>query len=85
MPKSAKRLIRSERERMRRLRSIEDAIPIKRIWRDGIFLLENGNYAKTARITDVNYAIASKEDKEALLVGDLRASELARCHGRPRR
>ena len=64
MPKSAKKLIRSERQRMRRLRSIEDAIPIKRIWRDGIFLLENGNYSKTARITDVNYAIASKEDKE---------------------
>lgn len=68
MPKSAKKLIRSERERMRRLRSIEDAIPIKRVWRDGVFLLENGNYAKTARITDVNYAIASKEDKEALFV-----------------
>ena len=68
MPKSAKKLIRSERQRMRRLRSIEDAIPIKRIWRDGIFLLENGNYSKTARITDVNYAIASKEDKEALFI-----------------
>ena len=68
MPKSAKKLIRSERSLLDRLRSTEDAIPIKRIWRDGLFELANGNYAKTARIADVNYAIASKEDKEALFL-----------------
>lgn len=68
MPKSAKRMLRSERASARRLRSVEDAIPITRIWRDGVFLLANGNYSKTIRITDVNYAIASKEDKEALFV-----------------
>ena len=68
MPKSAKRLLRQERAAAKRLKSIEDAIPIERVWRDGVFLLANGNYAKTARLVDVNYAIASKEDKEALFV-----------------
>lgn len=68
MPKSAKRLLRQERAAAKRLKSIEDAIPIERVWRDGVFLLANGNYAKSARLVDVNYAIASKEDKEALFV-----------------
>ena len=68
MPKSAKRLLRQERAAAKRLKNIEDAIPIERVWRDGVFLLSNGNYAKTARLVDVNYAFASKEDKEALFV-----------------
>ena len=68
LPKSLKRLFRLEREPYRSPKTAEDAIPIKRIWRDGIFLVGKSKYAKTYQISDINYATASKEDKEALFL-----------------
>ncbi len=68
MPKSVNKLFRLERERNTAPKSVEDAIPIKRIWSDGIMLVGKNKYAKTYRATDINYAVASKEDKEALFL-----------------
>jgi len=67
-PKSLRRLIRLEREPYKAPKSVEDAIPIIRIWADGIFLVGKNKYAKTYRITDINYAVASREDKESLFL-----------------
>jgi len=67
-PKSLKRLFRLEREQYRSPKTVEDAIPIQRVWTDGIFLVGRNKYAKTYQITDINYAVASKEDKEALFL-----------------
>ena len=53
-----------EREGYKRPRSVEDAIPITRVWADGIMLVGRNKYAKTFCITDINYAVASNEDKE---------------------
>lgn len=47
----------------------EDAVPVRRIWPDGVCLTDDGEYAKTWRVSDVNYAAASKEDKEAMFLG----------------
>ena len=49
-------------------RSVQDTIPIRRIWSDGIFQF-GSKYSKTLRISDINYAIASKEDKTAMFLG----------------
>ena len=49
-------------------RSVQDTIPIRRIWSDGIFQF-GSKYSKTLRISDINYAIASKEDKTAMILG----------------
>lgn len=57
-----------EREGYKRPRSVEDAIPITRVWADGIMLVGRNKYAKTFCITDINYAVASKEDKEAMFL-----------------
>ncbi|MDR2712053.1 MAG: TraE family protein [Clostridiales bacterium] len=48
-------------------RSVQDVIPIRTIWDDGIFLVEN-KYTKTYRFEDINYSVASKEDQEAMFL-----------------
>lgn len=53
--------------------SVQDTIPIKSIWDDGIFLIGKNQYSKSYKFTDINYAVASKEDKEAMF---LKYSEL---------
>ena len=56
-----------EREKFRIPRSVQDAIPIRRIFADGIFQVGN-QYSKTWSFTDINYAIAGKEDKTAMFL-----------------
>ena len=48
-------------------KSVQDAIPIRRLWPDGIFQFGN-KFSKTLRFSDINYAIASKEDKTAMFL-----------------
>ena len=59
-----------EREKFRIPRSVQDAIPIRRIFADGIFQVGN-QYSKTWSFTDINYAIASKEDKTSINALDM--------------
>ena len=49
-------------------KGVQDVIPIKRIWEDGIFLIGKNKYSKSYRFTDINYAVASKEDKEKMFL-----------------
>ncbi|WP_130868942.1 VirB4-like conjugal transfer ATPase, CD1110 family [Intestinimonas massiliensis (ex Afouda et al. 2020)] len=49
-------------------KTVQDAIPIHRLWPDGIFQF-GSKYSKTIRFSDINYAIASKEDKTAMFLG----------------
>ena len=68
MIKSLKSILKQEKDNYKIPKSIQDTIPIKKIWQDGIFLLEQNKYAVTFKLTDINYAIASKEDKEAMFL-----------------
>ena len=47
-------------------RKVQDVIPIRRIWKDGIFQV-GGRFSKTYQFTDINYLVASREDKEQIL------------------
>ena len=67
MIKTLTRSIRLEKEKFRIPHSVQDTIPIRRIWPDGIFQAGNA-YSRSYRLTDINYAIASKEDKTAMLL-----------------
>ena len=49
-------------------KSVQDAIPIHRIWGDGVFQF-GSKFSKTIRFSDINYAIASKEDKTEMFLG----------------
>ena len=68
MSKTLQTALKRDRERYKVPRSVQDAIPIRRIWPDGIFCF-GSTYSKTIRFSDINYAIASKEDKTAMFLG----------------
>ena len=67
MIKTLSKAQKMEREKFRIPRSVQDAIPIRRIFVDGIFQVGN-QYSKTWSFTDINYAIASKEDKTSMFL-----------------
>ena len=54
---------RSERTRFFIPRSVQQSIPIQRIFRDGIWQ-SNGKFTQTWRFADINYTLASHEDQE---------------------
>ena len=67
MIKALSRILKQDRERMNIPRSVQQVIPVKRIWLDGIWLVGN-KYSKCWRFTDINYAIASKDDKTSMFL-----------------
>ena len=67
MIKTLSKAQKMEREKFRIPLSVQDAIPIRRIFADGIFQVGN-QYSKTWSFTDINYAIASKEDKTSMFL-----------------
>ena len=72
MIKTLQNTLKQDRERYSVPKSVQDTIPIRRLWQDGVFQF-GSKYSKTLRFSDINYAIASKEDKTAMF---LRYSEL---------
>ena len=56
-----------EKERYAVPRRVQDMVPIRRIWKDGVFLCGN-LYTKTFQFTDINYRVASREDKESMFL-----------------
>lgn len=67
--KTLKTMIKREKEKFVIPKSVQDVIPIKAVYKDGIFLLSNNNYSKTFKFSDINYHIASDEEKKELMQG----------------
>lgn len=65
--KTLSKATKAERDKFRIPRSVQDAIPIRRIWSDGIFQVGT-QFSKTFSFTDINYQIAGKEDKTAMFL-----------------
>ena len=51
------------REKFRVPKSIQQSIPVKRIYKDGVWQIGDGSYSKTWLFTDINYSVASKDDQ----------------------
>ncbi len=68
MIKSLNAIIRQDQEKFRVPRSVQDAIPVRTIWKNGIFLVGNNKYSKTFQFTDINYGTASDEDKKTMFL-----------------
>ena len=68
MIKTLNNTIKQDRTAYKIPRSVQDIIPIQRIFADGIFQFGT-KYSRTLRFSDINYAIASKEDKTAMFLG----------------
>ena len=67
MIKTLQRIFKQDKEQFRVPRSVQQAIPIRAIWPDGFFAVGN-KFSKSFRFTDINYAVASREDKEAMFL-----------------
>lgn len=67
MLKTLMNLLKQDKGKYRVPRRVQDVIPIKRIWKDGVFLVGN-KYTKSFAFTDINYLVASKSDKQAMFL-----------------
>ena len=67
MIKYLRNLLKNDKESYKVPKSVQDYIPIQKMWEDGIFKVGN-RYTKTFRFDDINYAVASREDKEAMFL-----------------
>lgn len=67
MIKTLKNLFKQDKEKFVVPKGAQNVIPVKTIYEDGIFMV-GGKYAKTFKFEDINYAVASREDKEAMFL-----------------
>ena len=67
MIKTLKTLFQQDKEKFVIPKSVQRAIPITAVYEDGIFLLGK-KYSKSFRFDDINYSVASREDKEAMFL-----------------
>ena len=67
MIKTLTQTLKMDKERFTVPKSVQQAVPIHRIWQDGIFQVGN-KYSKSFRFSDINYSIASKEDKTEMFL-----------------
>lgn len=68
MIKALNNIQKQEKEDFIIPKNIQQVIPIQRIWTNGIFLVGKNKYSLTYKFSDINYAVASKEDKEAMFL-----------------
>ena len=66
--KTLKKVFKQDKEQFNIPKNVQDAIPVKTIWSDGIFLVGKNKYSKCYKFSDINYAVASREDKEAMFL-----------------
>ena len=68
MIKTLKNLFKQDKERFLIPNGVQDVIPIRKIYDDGVFQVGDDKFSKTYKFTDINYAVASREDKEAMFL-----------------
>ena len=67
MIKSIKTILAQDKEKFKVPKKVQDFIPIKCVWPDGIFKVGN-KFSKTYKFSDINYLVASREDKESMFL-----------------
>ena len=68
MLKTLNRIFKQDKEKIKIPKFVQDIIPVKAIYEDGIFLVGKNKYSKSYKFLDINYAVASREDKEAMFL-----------------
>ena len=68
MLKTLKMISRQEKEKLKVPRSVQDLIPVRTVYPDGIFEVAQGKYSRSYRFDDINYAVASGPDKESMFL-----------------
>ena len=67
MIKTVKTIMAQDKEKYSVPKRVQDVIPISCIWGDGIFKT-GGKFSKSYKFTDINYMVASREDKENMFL-----------------
>jgi hypothetical protein len=65
--KTLNQILKSEKEPFKVPSSVQETIPIKKIWKDGTFQVGN-KFSRTFRFTDVNYSVAARDDQLAMFL-----------------
>lgn len=68
MIKSLITLFKRDRDKFSIPRKVQDIIGIQCVWRDGIMRVGKELYSKTFMFSDINYAVAGREAKEAMFI-----------------
>ena len=68
MIRTLSKILKQDKERFTVPNKVQDIIPVRRIWPDGIFLVGKNKYSKMYRFDDVNYAVASMDDKKSMFL-----------------
>ena len=68
MLKSILTILKQDKEKFTVPRSVRDLIPARRIWPDGIFQVGPNKFSKTWKFSDINYQVASEDDKENMFL-----------------
>ena len=67
MIKTLRQAVLQEKEAFFIPRSVQQLVPVKRIWQDGIFLVGK-KYTMMYQFSDINFAVAGKEDKKSMFL-----------------
>ena len=74
MLKTLNNHFKENKERFYVPKGVQEVLPVHAIYEDGIFLVRKANlfgenkYSRTWKFTDINYAVASREDKESMFL-----------------
>lgn len=67
MLKTLSNLRKQDKEKYKAPRRVQDVIPIRRVWEDGIFQV-GSQFSHTWKFSDINYQVASLEDKKVMFL-----------------
>ena len=59
---------KNKEEKIKIPKSVQQALPIKAIFNDGIFQVGKEKYSKSFKFTDINYAVAGQEEQENMFI-----------------
>ena len=68
MIKTLSNVLKQDKEKFMIPRKVQDLIPIKAIWPDGVFLNSKGKYSKLLCFEDINFASESYDNKYSCYV-----------------
>lgn len=68
MMKTMKMLFKQDKEKFVVPKGVQDILPVKAIYPGGIFQVGANKYAKSYKFEDINYAVASGDDKQGMFL-----------------
>lgn len=69
MIRTLSNIIKQDKEKFVIPKSVQQAIPIQTIWKDGIFRVGRNKFSRTFKFQDINYEVASRDDKKIMFLG----------------